>query len=268
MLLALVIKIYITVKSWHDKPWLHRNQWGNVKYLSSSLVLKIARDNVAAEADTISFIRSNTSIPVPHVIASDRAFGKTYMLMRRVNGMPLQFAWRDLNAEQRTNVIEQLRSFVAQLRTLSPTLSRRHSVGAVCALNNAPLSDSRIASAPVGPFPNERAFNDHLIVVAEPYMDETTLPSIRARMSDDHRICFTHGDLTPRNIFVQGGNVTAIIDWEESGWYPEHWEFVKALWCTLKDPEWLCAVRYIVADDFEREWMLDRELSDHMVGAF
>jgi aminoglycoside phosphotransferase (APT) family kinase protein len=51
----------------------------------------------------------------------------------------------------------------------------------------------------------------------------------------------THGDLHPRNIMVKwegakdegdghgGGNrirVTALIDWELSGWYPEYWEFV------------------------------------------
>ena len=120
---------------------------------------------------------------------------------------------------------------------------------------------------PIGPFPNESAFNDHLVSVAEPYMDETTLPSIRALMRDDHRIVFTHGDLAPRNILVQGGKVVAIVDWEESGWYPEHWELVKAMWCTLKDPAWLGAVRDIIGIEHEKDWLIDRKLSDHMVGA-
>ncbi|EIM79801.1 kinase-like protein [Stereum hirsutum FP-91666 SS1] len=268
MLIALIIEIYVAIRSWYDRSW-HRRNKGRIKRLPFSLVLKIGMDNVASESATVRFVRSNTTIPIPHVIASDSAFGKTYMLMRRVDGISLEFAWHDLDTRQRANVVEQLRSFVTQLRTLSPALSRGHGVGAVCALNNAPLFDSRITSvAPIGPFPNERAFNDYLITVAEPYMDETTLPAIRARMRDDHHICFTHGDLAPRNIFVQGDTVTAIIDWEEAGWYPEHWEIVKALWCTLKDPEWLRAVRHIVAGDLEREWMLDRELTDHMVGAF
>ncbi|EIM85020.1 kinase-like protein [Stereum hirsutum FP-91666 SS1] len=267
MLIALMIKTYIAIRGWYDPSWLRRNR-GVIKRFPFDLILKIGRDDVASEAATVNFIRSNTTIPVPHVVASDSAFGRSYMLMRRVEGMPLEFAWPDLDAGQRANVVEQLRSFAAQLRTLSPTLSRGHSVHAVCALNNASFWDSRISSAPTGPFPDERAFNDHLVAVAERYMDETTLPAIRARMRDDHRICFTHGDLAPRNIMVQGDNVTAIIDWEEAGWYPEHWEIVKALWCTLKDPEWLSAVRRIVGDDLERDWMVDRELSDHMVGAF
>ncbi len=65
---------------------------------------------------------------------------------------------------------------------------------------------------------------------------------IRSSMREDHRMVMTHGDLHPRNIMVKldadetsggGGSgdvrVTALIDWELSGWYPEYWEFVKAL---------------------------------------
>ena len=44
-----------------------------------------------------------------------------------------------------------------------------------------------------------------------------------------HRIMFAHGDLRPANTMVKDGNVTAIIDWEVSGWYPEYWDFAKAL---------------------------------------
>lgn len=268
MLVALIIRTYLAIRGWYDRPWFHENI-GNIKFLPFDLVLKIGKDTVAAEFDTVNFIRSNTTIPVPRVIASDIAFGRTYMLMRKVEGVPLDFAWPNLDTKQRANVVEQLRSFVAQLRTLSPTLSRGPSVRAVCGLNNAPIRDSRISSStPAGPFPDERAFNDHLIAAAERFIDISILSEIRSRMRDDHRIYFTHGDLAPRNIFVQGDVVTAVIDWEESGWYPEHWEMVKARWCTLQDPEWLHGVHRFVGDEYERDWMIDREMSDHMVGAF
>ena len=54
-------------------------------------------------------------------------------------------------------------------------------------------------------------------------------------------LSFTHSNLHPRNIIVRlddnqgdemaagGVQVTAIIDWEFAGWYPEYWEFVMAL---------------------------------------
>jgi len=37
-----------------------------------------------------------------------------------------------------------------------------------------------------------------------------------------NHILFTHGDLNPRNILVEEGHVSGIIDWEQSGWYPEY----------------------------------------------
>ncbi|KAJ3823775.1 kinase-like protein [Lentinula raphanica] len=264
MIVAVLIRAYLKIRRlFHADPYA-----GRIKDLPFGLILKMGSSSTAAEATTVEFIRSNTTIPVPRVVASDRAFGRTYMIMQEVEGRDLQYMWPNLDVDQRAKVVDQLRSYVAQLRLLSPSLSRGHQAGAVCGLHYTPTRNSRIASArPTPPFPNEGAFNDFLISVAAPYMDETNLPGIRARMRDDHRICFTHGDLAPRNIMVKGDEVTAIIDWEEAGWYPEHWELVKAMWSTIKDPDWHEAVKLIIGGNYEAEWMLDRELSDHMVGA-
>lgn len=102
-------------------------------------------------------------------------------------------------------------------------------------------------------------------------MDETILEEIRATMRDDHGVVFTHGDLAPRNIMVSDdASITGIVDWEDAGWYPEHWELVKALYCTMsvKDKNWDKAVRAFVPGDYEEELHIDKSLSDHMVGAF
>ncbi|KAJ8122901.1 hypothetical protein ONZ43_g1018 [Nemania bipapillata] len=51
-------------------------------------------------------------------------------------------------------------------------------------------------------------------------------------------IVFTHADLNPRNILVDevmqddgstGWSVTGIVDWEFSGYYPEYWDYTKAM---------------------------------------
>jgi aminoglycoside phosphotransferase (APT) family kinase protein len=44
-----------------------------------------------------------------------------------------------------------------------------------------------------------------------------------------HEIVLTHGDISPRNILVQGSKVVAILNWEMSGHYPEYWDYVKTL---------------------------------------
>jgi hypothetical protein len=42
------------------------------------------------------------------------------------------------------------------------------------------------------------------------------------------------GDLLPRNILVEDSKITAILDWETAGYYPEFWEY-----CQMHDPGWM-----------------------------
>ena len=53
-----------------------------------------------------------------------------------------------------------------------------------------------------------------------------------------HSVILTHGDFRQRNIIVKDGNVTGIVDWELCGWYPEYWEFTKALYTWKWQNDW------------------------------
>lgn len=66
-------------------------------------------------------------------------------------------------------------------------------------------------------------------------MPESSVQFTRRLYRDNsgNDILFTHGDLDARNILVENGCVTGIVAWEQAGWYPEYWEYVKAMWgCT------------------------------------
>ncbi|QSS64538.1 hypothetical protein I7I51_01606 [Histoplasma capsulatum] len=64
---------------------------------------------------------------------------------------------------------------------------------------------------------------------------------IRSFLISDYKLVMTHGDLHPRNVMVLKPNVspsdvpadwvevTGLLDWEMCGYYPEYWEYVKAL---------------------------------------
>jgi hypothetical protein len=110
---------------------------------------------------------------------------------------------------------------------------------------------------------------------------------LRSSMKDDHRIVMTHGDLHPRNIMVtleasqpiptQGEavrtgdtivRVSSIIDWETAGWYPESWEFVKAV--SMIDPrgplsDWIDFLPIDAIGYFPMEFSIDR-LLDQWLG--
>ncbi|KAH7886513.1 hypothetical protein F5I97DRAFT_1808227 [Phlebopus sp. FC_14] len=51
-------------------------------------------------------------------------------------------------------------------------------------------------------------------------------------------IYLTHGDLLPHNILVEGSKITAIIDWETAGFYPEFWEYCRMHHPVLMTPAW------------------------------
>lgn len=186
--------------------------------------------------------------------------------MEQVDGECLEYAWQSLDEAQQNSIIKALQAYISQLRALPTPHGRR-----ICALNGEAVKDSRITSyRPVGPFTDEAQFNDYLVEAAEIFMDETTIPRIRARMREDHKIMFTHGDLAPRNIIVKNGKVAALIDWEQSGWYPEHWELVKMMWNPMskKDMSWNDRVVAMFSEEDQRDWRVDRDLSDHLVGGF
>ncbi|KAK7681484.1 hypothetical protein QCA50_015576 [Cerrena zonata] len=241
--------------------------YGRLKFILGRMVLKSFRiTNGAPEADTLRYIRANTTIPVPRVYASAEGYGRRFLLMEEIKGDCLENVWITLNDTQKDSIVQSLQSYISQLRSLSPPHGRK-----VCALNGEAVRDSRITSSgPVGPFADEANFNDYLVQAAEVFMDETTIPGIRARMREDHRIVFTHGDLAPRNIIVKDGKVMALIDWEQSGWYPEHWELVKAMWCPMgkDDLSWDNRIIAMFSEENNKDWRIDRELSDHLVGGF
>jgi aminoglycoside phosphotransferase (APT) family kinase protein len=79
--------------------------------------------------------------------------------------------------------------------------------------------------APIGPCPDEASFSQYLR-----FSDE---PSRRG-----HKIVFTHGDVSPRNIMVEritnstgvrGWRLSGIIDWETAGYYPDYWHYTKSM---------------------------------------
>ena len=44
----------------------------------------------------------------------------------------------------------------------------------------------------------------------------------------------------PRNIIIdEAGKITALLDWESSGWFPDYWEFSQMMkFCDPASHEW------------------------------
>lgn len=60
-------------------------------------------------------------------------------------------------------------------------------------------------------------------------------------MPDTGTIKMTHADLHRDNIIISAtkpSRVLAIVDWEQAGWYPDYWEYCKALYSCKYESEW------------------------------
>ncbi|TVY35184.1 hypothetical protein LOCC1_G008040 [Lachnellula occidentalis] len=210
------------------------NAYEPVQRLPFGLYLKYSGDPDAFrnEFNALKMVRQYTSVPVPRPLdlvvtptKSDDPFYShdVYLLTSRVPGIPLARCHDMLSDEDGAEFVAQMQLYLAQIRAIPKLVCPEY---AICDTLGGACRDPRIKDAnPVGPFLDEAAFSQ---VLRNP--DE---PSRRG-----HEIVFTHGDLNSRNILVdqvvrpdgtRGWTVTGIVDWETSGYYPEYWDYTKAL---------------------------------------
>ena len=83
--------------------------------------------------------------------------------------------------------------------------------------------------------------------------NEEIIDPYRHMVPDDAAIVFTHADLHPTNIMVDAedpSKIVAVIDWGQSGWWPDYWEFCKAQWTSEYGDDWhQHLVKYLEAPD-------------------
>jgi aminoglycoside phosphotransferase (APT) family kinase protein len=212
-------------------------------------------DMVRNEFNALQRVHRETSIPAPEPLDVIPKGGKSYLLTTRVPGAPLWLCQGLLSDADCDEIVAQLKSYVAQLRDLPKTVNPEM---AICNTLGEPCRDHRIWSAdPIGPFADEAAFSQCLR-----FSDE---PSRRG-----HKMVFTHADLNPRNILVDqvalpdgssGWRVTGIVDWETAGYYPEYWDYTKALFEGFRwRPRYLKMVHSVFAEfgDYSREYDVEK----------
>ncbi|KAI1375836.1 hypothetical protein F4677DRAFT_460122 [Hypoxylon crocopeplum] len=228
------IACYVTLRKLGKRLYGKPDDYATVQRLPFGLYLKYhgEADGSRNEFNALGTVRKHTSIPVPEavdiVVEQGDANGpfscpRAYLLITTVPGLPLSRCQNILSERDIERIANQLKDYIAQLRDIPQSAK---SDMAICNTLGEACRDPRIHGAnPVGAFADEAAFSQML------------------RFSDDpvrrgHKIVFTHADLNPRNILVDqtvqwdgsiGWSVTGIVDWETAGYYPEYWDYTKAM---------------------------------------
>ncbi|RVD89358.1 uncharacterized protein DFL_000371 [Arthrobotrys flagrans] len=217
------------------------------------------------EADTMAFVRNHTSIPVPRVYdfyCDEKGHG--YIVMDYVEGQNLENRWKHLDGPSKAKIAEQLRRYMEEMRSIPPP-----SPIYIGGVNHTQADDMRNGHALGGPFASETDFNHWLISRLLPHIRGRTLvmPYLEEQLAAQtaqkrHAIVFTHADFHPRNIMVKGDKVVGWLDWEVAGWFPSHWEFIKAMQ-PLAKTDWLDYL-VVILEEYEDEYILDSVLGMYL----
>ncbi|KAF5002391.1 hypothetical protein FGRMN_403 [Fusarium graminum] len=187
-------------------------------------------------------------VPVPEIYGWSTEDGYVLLYMELVKGVTVEKRWPSMTEVEKANFWGTLKSIVTSLRTLSQD-STNQFVGRI---DRSPLYDISINNSNrprAGPFESVKAFHDWLSITIRtgldqhwPGMKPEEIPDpYREMLPDDAQVVFTHADLHPSNIIVHSespSTIMAVIDWEQSGWYPDYWEFCKAEYTAEYGSDW------------------------------
>ncbi|KAF7174390.1 hypothetical protein CNMCM5623_007091 [Aspergillus felis] len=223
-----------------------------IRFENLNLIVKCGRYVTTCEALNLWMIKKvfGDEVPVPELFGwrvDDENY--VFIYMELIPGPTLEECWGRLSIIEKKAIVEELSRITKNLRRLAQDPSHQF-IGSV---NGQYLLDFVFEDQPRdGPFPSIKAFNDwfallHQLRFAHRYDDPN-----RCLLPDTGEIKFTHADLNPRNIIVSSVDPSRLViaDWQQSGWYPDYWEYCKALCtCSYKD-EW----RKIYIDQFLEPW--------------
>ncbi|TEY60794.1 hypothetical protein BOTCAL_0176g00160 [Botryotinia calthae] len=204
----------------------------------------------AGEFNALKIVRSRTSIPIPNPIDLLVSPTESFLVTSRIEGVPAGHAIDECSDEEVHQMAQDLRSYIAELHTIEQNKDSKY---AIANATGGPCLDYRIDSEPVGPFPTEKEFSESLQL--------GILPGLMHRT--DHKIFFTHSDLNMRNILVKDGKISGIVDWENSGWYPEYWEYTKCRFSVKIHKRWVKMTDETFENKYEEELAIDRQYWDY-----
>lgn len=237
----------------------------NVQQLPFGIYLKTAsaeeHKGLANEYGALQLVRRHSRIPVPRPLDFVSSTDMSYLLTSRVLGLPLGMCIDTLSENEVRTLVYDLRRCLGELRAIpkevNPNYVISNAVGESC-------YDYRIVAALdydeergdfIGPFMDEEEFNRTLQVGALPGVSQCS----------GHKIVFTHADLNMRNVLVHNGRLSGIVDWENSGWFPEYWDYTKAHYITKLQKRWLNIIDEVFKQfgGFQNELATERQLWEY-----
>lgn len=218
---------------------LHELFFRRVVLLPEGVVMKTGQSLRLQEADALR-VALKAQLPVPRVydvgeMKDSKSRDTKYIRMDYIKGQTLQELWPSMKATEKQDIANQLRDIISAMRSLEPPPNYIGDCGGM------EVRDSRRFDAYHAPACTDEAeFNRFLLDGLMKQTPRGLYDAFARRLRTNHRIVLSHCDLAPRNLMVHEGKIVGVIDWEDAGWYPEYWEYVKFFQRMVNSPsDWV-----------------------------
>jgi aminoglycoside phosphotransferase (APT) family kinase protein len=200
---------------------LHKMFHRRVVLHPDGTVVKSGKRIAVGEAEALR-VAAQAGIPAPRVLGTESTPDGQSIRMSHIPGQTLDTLWPSMTVDQKRDMAQQLGVIVQQMRSVVPP---ENLIGAC---DGTEIRDTRVQfTYHSPPCRDEEGFNEYLSAALQSHTPPLVREALVRRLRTDHRVVFSHCDLAPRNILVQDGRIQGLVDWEDSGWYPEYWEYVK-----------------------------------------
>ncbi|KAI0061463.1 kinase-like protein [Artomyces pyxidatus] len=195
------------------------------------LLIKTEYRQFTTEADALRFLNaSGLDLPIPRLVDSIAIDGNTYTVMTRLPGRLLRDEVDQLSDPEVQAIVDDIQAILHRLWTLEQCPEDAGKVMLSASGHGLPNPMTFFESY-WGPCPSILdCYFDLGRHLRDPDIDDWT-PDIYVAGQPDlvnavtaDRVVWVHSDLRPQNILVHHGRLSGIIDWENSGWLPLHWQ--------------------------------------------
>ncbi|PGH02012.1 hypothetical protein AJ79_07750 [Helicocarpus griseus UAMH5409] len=204
-----------------------------------SYVSKTGKSVRPSEAEAMRLVANQSAVPVPEVIYAQFSGGNGSIGMTIIPGFSLQEHWESLDDETKKSLCHQTWELIAKLRQIPQKPALKHLFQ--CAADGSPALDPLLEDfeQPARPLESDlqlrsRIYERYIRFGGTLYKDQ-----LLDMLPHSSSSVFTHGDIAPRNIMVdENYQITGLLDWEYSGWYPDYWEYAQIMRPACRTGDW------------------------------
>ena len=221
------------------------------------------------EYTTLKYLEEKRpSIPAPKPHGLVRMGRVTIYFTSYSPGTTLETIWTELTDDSKSSIRDQLDVIFRDLRSIKLPCSTPF--GGVA--SEGCKDQRRHLRRSIQPIFNLQEFETFVFSDSK-YGSATFIDFLRGFVSQrPAEIVFTHGDLRPANILVkltEDGRyiISGIVDWEDSGFYPDYHEARKITNClaTNEDGDWFRFIPSCISPhSYPSEWLLDYVWGRHL----